>query len=234
VWGLWPGFRQQWCFGRVRQLDQLFLVISKSEQFRRSHAYDFQKELREELKAATVNNYVAVLKNMFTFAVDLDKDIIDAHPLVHFRKLPTDERALRIMEPHEERQLVQSIFDRNPVIGAYAGILGETGLRKTEGLLLKWHFVNLDSGLLTVEASKNRKVRHIPLSDFAIELFKTLLRISGVPYCFPRPETMDRWKDPDGPLEDPVEGLGWENWIRGWHDFRHYRATQWIMTAWTP
>jgi len=80
--------------------------------FRRSHAYDFQRELREELAAATVNNYVAVLKNMFTFA--MDKEIIDAHPLVHFRMLPTDERALRIMEPREERQLVQTILKLQP------------------------------------------------------------------------------------------------------------------------
>ncbi len=40
---------------------------------------------------------------------------------------------------------------------------------------------------------------------------------------------MDRWKDPDGPLEAAVAALGWEDWIVGWHDFRHYRATQWII-----
>jgi integrase len=48
----------------------------------------------------------------------------------------------------------------------------DTGLRKTEGLLLKWEFINLDSGMLTVEASKNYKKRHVPLSGFAIEFFK--------------------------------------------------------------
>jgi len=33
----------------------------------------------------------------------------------------------------------------------------------------------------------------------------------------------------DGASEASIEALGWADWIRGWHDFRHYRATQWII-----
>ena len=79
-----------------------------------------------------------------------------------------------------------------------------------------------------MEASKNYKTRHVPLSAFAIELFKTLPRIKGVPYCFVREETQDRWRDPYGPLKDALNDLQW-GWVEGFHDFRHFRATQWII-----
>jgi integrase len=132
------------------------------------------------------------------------------------------------MELPEERRLVQAIFDYDSVIGAYAGILGETGLRMEEGLRLKWNFVNLDREMLTVEASKNYKARHVPLSAFAIQLFRTLPRIEDLPYCFPNSKTGNRWKDPRVPLHNARTELKMD-WVRGWHDFRHFRATQWIM-----
>lgn len=103
----------------------------KVRDFRRANGYDFQAEYSEEVAAPTVNRVVAVLKNMLTFAVD--KEFIEGHPLVHFKMLPEDEKALRVMEPNEERQLVEAILRHELVIGAYAGILGETGFGKRKG-----------------------------------------------------------------------------------------------------
>lgn len=188
--------------------------------FKRSMGYDFQRELSEDLQPGSVNVYCAVLIHMFSYA--LDQEIIDAHPLTHFKKLLVDERAMRIMVPHEERQLVEATMERDRIVGVYAGILGETGLRRMEGLKLAWTFVNLDEGFLTVAASKNHKTRQVPLSDYAIELFKSLPRTG--PHCFPALTAWGVYK----PLDNAIASLGW-NWVRGWHDFRHYRATQWIV-----
>jgi hypothetical protein len=90
------------------------------EAFRRTHAHQFMTDLSKEVAPGTVNRSLAVLKNMLAFAID--KEIIDAHPLTHFRALPEDERALRIMELQEERLLVRTIFNYEAGIGAYAGI----------------------------------------------------------------------------------------------------------------
>ena len=54
----------------------------------------------------------------------------------------------------------------------------------TEGLLLKWKFVNLGERNLTVEASKNYKTRRVPLSDYAIELLRSLPHVIGCEYVF--------------------------------------------------
>jgi integrase len=113
------------------------------------------------------------------------------------------------------------------VIGCYEGLLGETALRKTEGLKLKWDYVDMENRFLTVEASKNAKTRHVPLSDYAVELLKKLPRIEGSSFVFV-------WADLKKPVRDPQHaffvgrakaGLSWV----GFHDLRHFRATQWIM-----
>jgi len=68
------------------------------------------------------------------------------------------------MSLEEERSLVNAVLAKNHIIGCYVGVLGETALRMTQGLLLKSKFVNLGERNLTVEASKNYKTRHVPLT----------------------------------------------------------------------
>jgi len=70
----------------------------------------------------------------------------------------------------------------------------------TEGLLLKWKFLNLGERSLTVEASKNYMTRHVPLSDYAIELLRLLPRVIGCEYVFALALTKDRWRDPRRPF----------------------------------
>src|SRR5262245_8296001 len=53
---------------------------------RRTHVHQFMTDRSKEVAIATVNRSVAVLKNMLTFAID--KEVIDAHPLAHFKMLP--------------------------------------------------------------------------------------------------------------------------------------------------
>ena len=131
------------------------------------------------------------------------------------------------MDLEEERSLVNAVLAKNHVIGWYVGVLGETALRMTEGLLLKWKFVNLGERNLTVEASKNYKTRHVPLSDYAIELLRSLPRVIGCEYVFALALTKDGWRDPRGPFYAGRKAVDLE-WV-GFHDFRHFRASQWVM-----
>ena len=67
---------------------------------RRTHVHQFMTGRSKEVSLATVNRSVAVLKNMLTFAVD--KEFIEGHPLTHFRMLPEEMKALRVMTLEEE------------------------------------------------------------------------------------------------------------------------------------
>jgi integrase len=214
-----PDFKEE----TLRVINQIVGDVNLKA-FRRSDAAYFEKERAKSMSGATVNRGLAVLSNMLTFA--LKKGLIEIHPMARYGRIPEDEKALRVMELKEERRLVSAVHDENHVVGCYVGVLGETALRMTEGLLLKWDFVNLEQGILTVEASKNYRARHIPLSDYAIELLRSLPRVVGCPFVFVRLESMDRWRDPRGPFHAGKEATGID-WV-GFHDFRHFRATQWV------
>lgn len=195
-------------------------------EFTPAHAAFFEKERRKSVAGPTVNRGLAVLSHMFTFALKT-KGIIQIHPMTRYGRIPEDQKALRVMELEEERNLVKAVQAKNHVIGCYVGLLGETALRMTEGLLLKWKFINLGERNLTVEASKNYKTRHVPLSDYAIELLRSLPRVIGCEYVFAHALSKDRWRDPRGPFYAGRKAVGLE-WV-GFHDFRHFRASQWVM-----
>lgn len=156
---------------------------------------------------------------MLTFAVD--KEFIEAHPLTHFRMLPEEIKALRVMTLEEERQLIDVIEE--PTIAAYVALLGETGLRKQEGLNLRWDHINVSFQ----SKIRERKAALRPLSDYAIEWLNSLVRVIGCPYVFARLDTRGRWTDPRGPFETGRKKVGLD-WV-GFHDLRHFRATQWVM-----
>jgi integrase len=205
----------------------------KLREFTSAHAAYFEKERAKgvnrrtgkPIAKATINRGLAVLSHMFTFA--LKKRLIATHPMTRYGRLRENEKALRVMSLEEERKLIQKVMDENLIIGCYVGLLGETGLRKAEGLKLKWDYLDLKSRTLTVEAGKTGKTRYVPLSDYALQLLSKVLRVEGCPFVFV-------WTDTKQPIRDPRHsffegrrkaGLPWV----GFHDLRHFRATQWIM-----
>ncbi len=122
-----PDFKEQALVSTKRILGNVRL-----KDLRQHHADKFVAQRSKEVASATINRGLAVLKNMLTFAVK--RGYLEANPLVGFGKLPEEQIPLRIMTLEEERRLVMCVADCNPVIGAYVAILGETGLRKSEGL----------------------------------------------------------------------------------------------------
>ncbi len=189
------------------------------------HADHFVSVRVKEVTSATVNRGLAVLKNMLTFAVK--KGLIDKNPLLGFGKLPVDEVPLRILTLAEERALVEAVTGVNPGVGAYTAILGETGMRKSEGLRLKWGHVDLGQRRLTVAQSKTGHPRYIPLSGYALERLMALPRDLTAPWVFMR-SCGKRWKDARGPFKEGCKVAGLD-WVRGFHDLRHFRATMWLQ-----
>ena len=92
---------------------------------------------------------------------------------------------------------------------------------------LKWDYVDVERRVLTVAASKSRRTRRVPLSDYALNLLGNLPRVESCPFVF-------SWPDTKKPARDPrywfFEGRQKADlsWV-GFRDLRHYRATQWIM-----
>ena len=160
-----------------------------------------------------------------TFAVK--RGYLPSHPLRQLDMLPESERALRIMTLEEERALVNAAAERSHVVGAYIAVLGETGLRKSEGLRLEWEDIDWNRQMLTVTKSKTGHPRNVPLSNYAIEWLQGLTRWVNSPWVFTLP-TGKRLLSPRNTV-DRAKRDAEVDWVKGLHDLRHFRATQWLI-----
>jgi len=219
-----PGFKRYALDAIIRLAGE-----KKLRTFSPDDVQKFKKDrLAEVGMPATVNNTVAVLSNMFTYALDVKK-LITEHPVFGTKKLKVDEVVRRIMTIQQERAMVDETMRICEVVGAFLGFLGETGLRQEEGMLVKRELVDIRQEVLTIEASKNYKTRQVPLSAYAIELVRGLTPVVGDPHVFVRLDTMNRlYPDYIGDVFREAKVKAGVPWLKGCHDFRHYRATQWL------
>ena len=177
----------------------------------------------ENVKPATVNRGLAVLRHMLSYAVE--KELILVQPLKKFRMLPEPERALRLPTEDDVEQLLKAGYEYDCVVGALLEVLVETGLRLSEALALTWSGVDLEARRLTVEFTKSGRVRHIPLTERAVAAFRSLVRFIKEPHVFVRSNGKPI-KDPRGALHAARKALGMD-WV-GFHTLRHFRCSQWV------
>ena len=189
----------------------------------RAHVHDFRDKRSKQVGPASVNRNVSVLKNMFTFA--LEKGYIDIHPLIRFSMLPEPKRALRVMTLEEERHLIECVDRYDLGVAAMTAVNGELGLRKSEGIGLEWKHLDFTNRMASLEYTKGGEVRYVPLTDFAVEWLGKLTRVVGESHVFLQ-RNWKHWKDPRGPFNKGREDAGLD-WV-GFHDLRHFRATQWV------
>ena len=197
----------------------------KLKDLQRRHIDNFVAQRAKKVAPATINRGLAVMSNMLNYSVE--RGYLEVNPMLGFRKLPEEQTALRIMTLEEERKLVHSVADCNPIVGAYVALLGETGLRKSEGLRMEWSHVDWKKKMLTVPKTKTGEPRYVPLSDYAISWLQFLLKYPDSPWVFSLA--------PGRPLREPKESFqkgknqAELHWVRGLHDLRHFRATQWLL-----
>ncbi len=147
------------------------------------------KRLKEEVKAATVNRDVTVLKHMFEFAVTegalKDNPIARAKKLKEFR-----EERPRVSEVLLQRILKQLSFPvRQIVLFIY-----ETGCRPSEALRLKWQHVDLEGQTAIFNIRKAGDNALVALTSRAVEAIQQVPKLPKCPYVFWNPKTETRYK----------------------------------------
>ena len=163
---------------------------------------------------------------MFSYAFEVEA--VEINPLVRFKIIPVQEKALRVITREEFERLVDAM--PTPEMSAFVAIVGETGLRKSEALNLKWNDIDFQRERIVLEHTKGKRVRYVPLSKLALEKIMEISRYIGVEYLF----TWDfgRYKGrhmrkPDKQFNTGRKAAGLD-WITI-HGLRHYRATSWIQ-----
>ena len=173
---------------------------------------------------ATINRGLSVISHMLNVAVE--QGYLKSNPYTGAKMLPEEKRSLRVMTLEEEKQLVLSVAKISPVVGAYVAVLGETGLRKSEGLRMQWIDVNRDRKMLGVPRTKTGKPRYVPLSPYALSWLDFLPRYADSPWVF-NLASGEPLRNPRTSFDTALKRTGF-TWVRGFHDLRHYRATQWL------
>ena len=95
------------------------------------------------------------------------------------------------MDKLEIKKLVEVLVsDENQVAAKAILLLLLTGARRNEITHARWEHVDLNTSTLFVPLSKSGKPRYIFLNADAMDVLRSIPRLSGNPYVFPFP---DNW-----------------------------------------
>ena len=231
----WEVFRDKYCRPRLsswRRYQQSFNFILpelgwvRLKEFTRKHLDDFLEKRIKTVSRSTANKDIAAMKKMFTYALQVGA--VPAHPLVRYASYKVQEKALRLPTLAEFRSLVET--QPTPQLAALVAILGETGMRRNEALNLEWKNLDLSKRRVLAEKTKGKKVRSLPLSEFAVEKLRQLTRFVGNPHVFVYDLGSHRGKVMRKPYKAfrkaaKSVGLGWVTF----HTLRHMRGTSWLQ-----
>jgi integrase len=129
------------------------------------------KRITSGAKPATVNRELALLKHIFTKAIEWGK--VTENPVKKVKLFKENNRRLRYLEKGEIHVLLEyaSGFIKPIIITAI-----HTGMRQDEILSLVWDRVNLDKGLIEIINTKNNTPRFIPINSTLWDTLEELKR----------------------------------------------------------
>lgn len=137
------------------------------------------------------NNLMRTISSLYNFAYVLADEKIAPNPVHRLRQTRQwykVDRRETFIQPNELRYWYAAVMQTdNSIIRDYLLLVMFTGLRKQEGMQLKWENVDLRNRTFTIppERSKNGKAHTLPMSTFIYSLFqqRRAERING--YVFP-------------------------------------------------
>ena len=140
---------------------------------------EYKSQRLQKVKPATVNRELALLKHMFTKAIEWA--YVKENPAKGVKLLREPPGRVRYLTPEELSRLLDACAPHlQPIV-----LMGvHTGMRVQEILTLTWPQVDARKRLITLAKTKNHERRIIPLNDQALEVLRTLPRHVESLYVF--------------------------------------------------
>ena len=158
---------------RMRHLDEEF----EEKAIQEITTWDIEKwkaKRKEKVQAVTVNRELALIKHLFSRAVEWGKIKESPAKKVKFLKLKGSDRRVKFLMPDEVQMLISNCSDSiKPVVI----VALNTGLRRSELLGLRWEQVDFEWGIITIIDSKNSDRRDIPMNKTVKDNLKEMERI---------------------------------------------------------
>ena len=144
----------------------------------------------EGLAPATVEKIRVILGRSFELAKQWGMAGSDKNPTRGIPRKPINNARERFLNPAEAKRLQAAVAEsRNTQLKFIVGLLLLTGARVSELLQAEWKHINLERRAWLIPTSKTGKSRHVPLSQPAIDLIKSVPTFKDCPYLLPNPET---------------------------------------------
>jgi integrase len=119
----------------------------------------YKSKRRQSISDASVNRELAILKRLFSLAVEWG--VVNANPVKKVRMLAEPEQTIRTFSDHEKEALIEACSSKfRPLVVTAL----HTGMRRSEIFNLTWRDVDLEAGALTVSHTKSGKIRYLPIN----------------------------------------------------------------------
>lgn len=178
-------------------------------------------------KPATINRHIATIKHMFTKAVDWQMVGEETLKRVHkVNLLEENNRRLRYLSTEECQKLLNECDSHvRPIVT----VALHTGMRKGEILGLTWDNVDLKSGFILLDRTKNGERREVPINTTVRAALQSSPRRLDVRYVFYDGATGKRYGDVKKGFNGACRRAGIKDFH--FHDLRHTFASHLVMAG---
>ena len=127
----------------------------------------------DDWQPATYNRYLAILKTVFKYAIERGR--LRYNPAGPIKTVQIQEKKPRPYADQELARLLEEM-EGTPDKRAIAIVAVDTGMRRGELTRLRWEEVDLEKRMITVQETKNKEVRTIPMTDRVFSILADLRR----------------------------------------------------------
>jgi integrase len=185
----------------------------------------YKVQRSQEVKPATVNRELALLKHMLTKAVEWS--YLKSNPAKSVKLLKEPPGRLRYLELEEIARLVDACDDpQTPYLRPVVMTALHTGMRLDEILSLRWDHVDLKRRLISITKTKNNERKTLPINEALVSELSHLSRHVSSPYLF-RHSDGTRILRIDRSFHRAMREAGIEGFR--FHDLRHTFASHLAM-----
>ena len=185
----------------------------------------YHNQLRTTLSPATANRHLSLLHRILSLAVQWG--YCEKNPASGINKFQENNKHQRFLNTDEIRRLfVAADADENIYAAAYIKLLLLTGVRRSEGLAMKWEHLQLTGSkpLWYVPHTKTGKSRYVILNPMALHVLEQVPKIYGNPYVFAGKVKGQAINNPIKAFKRIIKRAGIESTFR-LHDIRHTVAS---------
>lgn len=186
-------------YKRSYDIDQRYMRLHVIPKWGRLHINELdQTEILEWLNAkvaggyaqATVNRWQVILGHMMRMAKRWGLPGSEVNPLEGVKQKDPDNRIERFLTPAETQRLKDAVEQSpNFMLRYIVALLLLTGCRKRELLDARWDEISFQRKQWRIPRGKTG-MRHVPLSDDALAVLRSIPRLDDCPFIVPNPETL--------------------------------------------